>query len=240
MKLSSALAVDKKRIWELDLLKGLAFLFMAWDHTVFDLSDFFGVDVSALGVFKEGIGYVSAGIFMTVCGISVTLGKRNLKHGSIVFGLGMALTLGTWIAQLVSGMQIIICFGILHFLGLSMVIGHFAKKLPNTVIALFAIASAALGIWFETLTVSAPFLFPFGLCTADFYSSDFFPLFPNLAFTFAGIIIGKLLYKEKRRRIPFAPKKSILCLMGRHTLLLYFVHQPVIIAVLYLIFLIIR
>ena len=143
-----SLSLDPNRIWELDFLKGIALLFMIFDHAVFDLGAFLGVKTSVLGFFEDGIGHISAAIFMTVCGISVTLGKRNIKRGVILFSLGMVLTFGTFISDRFFGTEVIIAFGILHFLGSAMVITHFIKKLPVWATIVFAAACAGVGIWF--------------------------------------------------------------------------------------------
>ena len=208
---------------------------MIFDHAVFDLDEFFGVKADSLGFFKEGIGFAAAWIFMTVCGVSATIGMRNIKRGAIVFSLGMVLSIGTLISDALFGTEIVICFGILHFLGLAMIISHFVKRLPVWAIALLSVLCAATGAAFERITVSFPFLFPFGLCASGFYSSDFFPLFPNLCFPFAGICVGRLLYREKKSLFRFPFKHSLICMLGRNTLLLYFLHQPVIIGILFLI-----
>lgn len=225
----------KKRIWELDFLKGIALVFMVWDHIIYNLYGFFGFNVSSLGFFKEGIGVISSIIFMTVCGISLTLGRHNLKHGFVVFSLSLFLTLFTFVFDKITDSGALILFGILHFLGLSMIIGHFAKKLPVFVLAVFSALSFFLGCYFRTFTVSFPFLFPFGLTTSAFYSSDYFPLFPNLGYVFLGIIIGKTVYKNKKSLFPFSPKKSLMCFLGKHTLLLYFAHQPVVFGLIFVI-----
>ena len=224
----------QSRIWELDLLRGAALLFMVFDHVVFDLSEFFGVDTEPLGIFKEGVGCISAGMFMLICGIGVTLGRKTIRRGLFVFSLGMVLTLASFLAGLVIKDDLTIKFGILHFLGLAMIIGHFVKKLPKPVILLLLMISAALGIVFSRVTVGVGFLFPLGLCSPSFFSSDYFPLFPNLACVFGGILIGQLVYKERKSVFRFRPKRSLLCFFGRHTLLLYFIHQPIIIALLFL------
>ena len=57
------------------------------------------------------------------------------------------------------------------------------KRLPPWALALLGVAFVALGVWFDTLTVSARFLFPLGLKFDGCYSGDYFPsasLFPLL------------------------------------------------------------
>ncbi|MGN0468454.1 MAG: heparan-alpha-glucosaminide N-acetyltransferase [Acutalibacteraceae bacterium] len=223
------------RIWELDFLKGIAFIFMVWDHVVYDLEAFFGMNTASLGFFKEGIGIISAVIFMTVCGISVTLGKKNLRHALTVGAAAIFLTLFTFTFDKVTGSDTVIWFGILHFLSLSMLIGHFAKKLPRFVLLIMAAGSFILGKYFSTLMVSTDYFAPFGLCSAGFYSSDYFPLFPNIAYTFIGIVIGKTLYTEKKSIFARSFRTRAINFLGRHTLVLYIIHQPIVLAVLYVI-----
>lgn len=221
------------RIWELDFLKGIAFIFMVWDHVVYDLDAFFSVNTASLGFFKEGIGIISAVIFMTVCGISVTLGRKNLRHALTVGAAAIFLTLFTLTFDKVTDSDTVIWFGILHFLSLSMLIGHFAKKLPRVVLLILAAVSFILGKYFSTLLVGTDYFAAFGLCSANFYSSDYFPLFPNLAYTFIGIVIGKTFYSEKKSIFARKFRTRAISFLGRHTLILYIIHQPIVLAVLY-------
>lgn len=227
--------VSKRRIWELDFLKGVALVLMILNHIIFDLYSFFGFDVSSLSFFRDIIGIISSVIFMTVCGVSLTLGKHNIKRGIIVFSLGVALTLFTFVFDKFTNSGALILFGILHFLGVAMIIGHFAKKLPLPVIAMLAFISFALGYYFKSLTIATPFFFPLGITNRNFYSSDYFPLFPNLGYVFLGIIIGKTVYKKKESIFSFSPKKSLMCFLGKHTLVLYFAHQPVIFGLIFVV-----
>lgn len=232
-KPKQASSLGSKRIWELDFLKGTALLFMIFDHVVYDLGAFFSRNTSSLGFFKEGIGQIAAVIFMTVSAVSVTLGKRNLRHSLIVGSAAVFLTAFTFAFDKVTGSSTIIWFGILHFLALSMLIGHFAKKLPKALLLILSVCSFALGKYFLSLSVSMPYLCFLGLCSPDFYSSDFFPLFPNLAYTFLGLFIGKSIYKEKTSVFARHPKTKAINFLGRHTLIIYLVHQPVVLGVLY-------
>lgn len=225
-----------KRIAELDILKGIALILMIINHIAFDLSEFFAVDFSAFDSFASVAGKTSAVLFMTVCGISTTIGKRNIKNGLRLLGLAMVLTLVTAVFDRIAGTEICIKFGILHFLAFAMIISCGVKKLPVPVIGGLAVACFALGKLFLSILVDFPFLYPFGLRTSQFYSGDYYPLFPNLCFVFLGIIIGKTIYKTRKslfKRQPGLIKP--LCFFGRHTLILYFVHQPIILAVLYII-----
>lgn len=227
---------SRERIWELDFLKGIALFLMILNHIFFDLSEFFSVDVSGFEGFSSVVGKASAVIFMTVCGISATLGKRNVQNGLRLFALAMALTAATAVFDRVAGTEVCIKFGILHFLSLAMMISQGTKKLPVPVLLIASVFAFALGKYFSGIFVNTPLLFPLGLRTRLFFSGDYYPLFPNLGFVFLGNALGKILYKE--RKSVFKKKfrfSEVLCLPGRHTLVLYFVHQPIIILFLFLI-----
>lgn len=224
------------RIWELDFLKGVALILMILNHFFFDLSEFFAANVSAFEGFASVVGKTSAIIFMIVCGVSATIGKRNIKNGLRLFALAMVLTIVTAIFDRIAGTEICIKFGILHFLGLSMIISYFSKRLPVPILLLFAVGSFALGKYFSGIFVNTPFLFPFGLRTRLFFSGDYYPLFPNLCYVFLGNTIGKVLYNEKRSIFQKTFKAfEPFNFLGRHTLVLYFVHQPVLILILLII-----
>jgi uncharacterized membrane protein len=67
---------------------------------------------------------------------------------------------------------------------------------------------------------------------------DYMPIFPWLGFFVAGVVIGRLAYRQKRTIFPNAPK-ALLSIsvpfewLGRNSLLIYVFHQPVILAILY-------
>lgn len=209
---------------------------MILNHIFFDLSQFFFVDVSRFEFFASSAGKASAVMFMTICGVSATLGKRNIQNGLRLLLLATVLSLSTAAFDRIAGTEVCIKFGILHFLSLAMMLSCAVKRLPVWATGILALASYALGKYFAAVFVDAPFLFPLGLRTREFFSGDYYPLFPNLCFVFFGIIIGKTLYKSRQslfKRQPGSIKP--LCFLGRHTLSLYFIHQPVILAVLYVI-----
>ena len=74
-------------------------------------------------------------------------------------------------------------------------------------------------------------LFPLGLTTDTFFSSDYFPLLPQLGYFLLGIGIGRMAYREKKTRLPGSFSESTIArffrFCGRHSLLIYLVHQPV-------------
>lgn len=70
-------------------------------------------------------------------------------------------------------------------------------------------------------------------------TTDWWSIFPYTGVVFLGITIGKIVYgKDKKTKLPFLkiwPFKPIL-FIGRHTMWVYLIHQPIIISVLFIIF----
>ena len=221
----------RNRIWEIDFLRGIAFLCMVYDHVLYDLNYIFGVRVHTIDI----IGDFSAILFMILCGISTTLSRNCLKRGALVFGAAMLLTSVTYTTDLLFKTRLLIAFGILHLLGIAMMLSYVVKKLPNIVIAILSGAVYLLSIPFKQIKDMGNLFFAFGIYDRTFYSSDYYPLIPFLAFVFIGIIIGKLLYKDKKSVFPFSIGKNPLSFIGKHSLILYLTHQPIVLVIVFLI-----
>ena len=70
-----------------------------------------------------------------------------------------------------------------------------------------------------------------GFAYYGFASSDYFPLMPNLGYFLLGAALGRRLYPRKESRFPVEKVPApFLCWCGRHSLLIYLLHQPVLAA----------
>lgn len=219
----------KERIWELDALRGLCILFMVGIHLILDLKgfDYYG---SWLFNFLRTWGSV---LFLLISGICVTLGSHSVRRGIIVFAAGLlctVVTVGMFLLHFADG-SVIILFGVLHCLGLCMILWPAFRKLPVWALGLCAAMLLGLGYWFQTFYVSVPGLFPLGLTTETFRSADYFPMLPHLGWFLSGAILGKIVYREKETRFPrvnaqTAPIRA-LSWCGRQSLFIYLLHQPI-------------
>ena len=223
----------KKRIWELDVFRGICILGVIVIHFVYDLTGLYGIirwDTPALFQFVQNWGGV---LFLLLSGICATLGSRSLRRGLIVFGCGMictAVTAGMYLLDMAEN-YIIIRFGVLHCLGICMILWAVLKKLPTWLLALLGAVMVALGFWFQGIRVEVTWLFPLGLTAPEFTSSDYFPLLPHLGFFLLGSVLGRTLYRHKQTLLPKvnaqAPILRSLGFCGRQSLLIYLLHQPV-------------
>ena len=91
----------------------------------------------------------------------------------------------------------------------------------------------AIGLWLGSRPMEVPwYLIPLGFCPTWFQSSDYFPLFPNLGYFLLGAVLGRALYAEKKSLLPREnPPAKALQWMGRKSLLIYLLHQPILAAV---------
>ena len=121
-----------KRVGIVDETRGLAVISMVIYHLYFDLVYFYGVNMGALvdTILSDWWQPLIAGTFIFVSGIAANYSKNNFKRGVICFFIGMAFTFATSFIT----PHAPIYFGVLHFLGISMMIygfiGRFTEKIP--------------------------------------------------------------------------------------------------------------
>ena len=232
------------RFPEIDAARGIAILMMVIFHTIFDLN-FFGIapiDVST--GFWFIFARATASLFLIIVGISLVvsharaaehirglpLTMKYLKRGAGIFALGLLATLATWL-YLREGF---IIFGILHLIGISVMLSvlFFRFGRYNIVLGLLCIAGG-----FFIGSVQGPlWLLPLGVMPVSFYSVDYTPLIPWFGAVLIGMGAGEYLYSGGIRRftLPRMPARIIipLSVLGQYSLIIYLVHQPVIILML--------
>ena len=232
----------KKRIWELDVLRGVCILGMVAVHLIYDLQTFFSLpflaDSQLFAIVKQWGGV----LFLLISGICVTLGSHPVRRGLIVFACGLicsAVTAGMYFLNM-ADKSIIIYFGVLHCLGVCMLLWPLFKRLPVWALGLLGLGLTVLGLWISgNVVVDFPWLIPLGLVPGDFASSDYFPLLSNLGFFLVGAFLGKTLYRKKETLLPRVnPANPVLAFftrLGKWSLPVYLLHQPIITGLLYLI-----
>jgi len=222
----------KKRIWELDALRGICILGVILFHFVFDLTVLYRIvdwDPPALFTFVQQWGGT---LFVVLSGICVTLGSRSVRRGLVVFCGGLlvsAVTCGMY-AFGFSDRSIIIYFGVLHCLGVCMLLWPVFRKLHWAILAALGGIFALLGLHFMNLWVDTPWLILLGLTPHGFVTSDYFPLLPYLGFFLLGAALGKTLYRNKASLLPKVNAGwfplNFFCFCGRQSLWIYLLHQP--------------
>jgi uncharacterized membrane protein len=243
---------SSERFWEIDFLRGIVILLMIVYHFIFDLNYFnlymTDLDSPAALLFLYPIGT----LFLLLVGISLTISysraQKNfskpqlqlkfLKRGVGVFGFGLIITLVTWIYP----HNGFILFGILHCIGLSILLAYPLIRFRNLSFIL-GVLCIILGVYLRTtVVVHFPWLLWLGFTPSQFYTLDYFPLFPWFGVVLLGVFLGSSLYKNNKRTFPLQDYSSFVvvrgvCFLGRHSLIIYLLHQLIIIGILYLLFL---
>ena len=224
----------KKRIWELDALRGICIIGVVIVHFIYDLVDLYEIvrwDYPEWFWFVKQWGGV---IFLLLSGVSITLGKHHLRRGLIVFGCGLVISFVTWFMYKYLGFSkgLIIYFGVLHCLGVCMLLWLAFRWLPWWVLLPLGLLLVNAGLYIDTqkILVESSWLFPIGLKYPGFRSSDYFPLLPHFGFFLLGAVIGKTLYRKKESFFPALDGKPVINFFqwcGRHSLWIYLIHQPV-------------
>lgn len=219
--------MPENRIPELDILRGFCMLSMIAVHLIYDLTELYCVlpAYPAATLFLKNRGGI---VFFLLSGICAILGHRCLRRGITVLLCAVA------VSAVAAAIGNPIRFGVLHALGSCMILWTWLQRLPRRVLPYLSLFLIGAGALFDNITVSVPFLYPIGLRTAGFSSADYFPLFPYLGYFLAGVCLGRRFYPARRSLLPafsFTGKFSrLLSFCGRHSLPLYLLHQPVLIA----------
>ena len=80
------------------------------------------------------------------------------------------------------------------------------------------------------------YLFPLGLLADGFSSSDYYPLMPWFFLFCAGSFLGRWIKEGRAFHWVYTARMPFLEKLGRHTLLIYILHQPVLIALFWVAF----
>ncbi len=172
--------------------------------------------------------YAVAGSFIAISGVCARLSKRPLRRGLIVLAAALLVSAVTYLIGAP------VYWGILHLLGVCMLLYAAARRRWEALPGIYA-CGAALLVFVLTFAlpvrvrVGVPFLFPLGLRTAAFASADYYPLLPWGALFFAAAAAAERLGDIPPER-KYAPAPRALVWMSRRSLLIYLVHQPVLLA----------
>jgi uncharacterized membrane protein len=217
----------KNRILEIDLLRVAAILLMVVFHFVYDLNEFAGIDIDYDSTFWFSIGKAAALLFIFVSGISSCLGRNSTKRGLTVLGFGVLISVVTYFFD----SREYVRFGILHFLGVSILLSYFLKKMNKPCLFILSIATLLIGFWANMIQVATFLLLPFGFMYSGFSTMDYYPLFPYLAVFIFGIFAYKMFYERGKSFIKREYNLKTVRFISKHSLVIYLVHQPILLGV---------
>lgn len=248
---------SKKRAFELDALRGLALFLMVLHHTAYDLRYIFDLNILAFqerDYFWAFIQPFFVCVFVVISGICCQFSRSNPKRALKLLVFSVILTTSTVIVDRFFIDGVAIYFNIIHLLTVGTAL--FAlfdwweqksqnsgnKRVGNAVLLLSALTFLFLvdGFDYYDGMVETNLLIPFGIQSRNFVEmGDYLPMVPWLGVFIIGVLLGRFCYEKKETFFPNAPSvlKKITKpfeFIGRHSLLVYLIHQPIVLGILYL------
>ncbi len=222
---------------------------------MWDLLFIFGVNIPWFtDTFNTVLQRIICMTFIALSGFCTSLGRHKLKRGLTVFAASGIITAATAIFM----PQNIIIFGVLTLIGTAMLlmiplegllrkINPYAGAIGSIFLYVFTqninfrvigvgSFSARLPLWLYKNYFTAFWGFP----QWDFFSVDYYPVFPWIFIFLFGFFLFGIFEKLKLLRFLSAPRIKPAEWIGRNALILYMLHQPLVYGVLYVLFSIIR
>ncbi|MCU0904261.1 MAG: DUF1624 domain-containing protein [Tabrizicola sp.] len=229
------------RLLGLDAARTLAVVCMVIFHFTFDLALFGLIDPGTMSQpFWYYFARAIAGSFLFLSGISLWLAHGKgirwpafwTRFAKVAGGALLVSLASIWF---VPGGTIL--FGILHAIAAASLLGLIALRLPWPVTLAFA-AIIFVAAWGPRFPAFDPlWLVWTGLAETRPMMGDYTPLVPWAAPALAGIACAKALKLDQWRGTPPSRLTRILTFPGRHSLIIYLVHQPILIGLFNLYFL---
>jgi len=224
---------NRERIQLIDALRGVSILLMVLHHFGYDLVAFMGVPAYLIyNPLVETLQLIFASLFIFLSGASCIFSRNNLKRGVEILLCGIAVTIVTYLFD----KDAFVVFGILHFLGCAAIIYALIRPALDKVkihpviwVILFIVSKIALSRAYDI-----PHLWALGIYTDDFVSSDYFPIFPWIFMYLFGTWFGHIVVEKKLPEWFYSFKCDFFAAVGRRTLIIYLLHQPVIMGIIYL------
>ncbi len=217
----------KQRIQSIDALRGLAVVLMVIHHFLFDMYAFLDAPrwVFYNPVFNI-LHDIFAHVFVLLSGVSSRFSRSNIRRGVIVLAVALAMSLVTWF------MSMPIRFGVLHLLGVSMIFYGITHKMWESipeklmpVLCVLLIIVSTLAV--KLIPINSEHLWMFGWYSEDFFSADYFPIFPWIFVFLLGTWAGKYIRDGRMPERFYTFNVPIFPQIGRKALIIYIVHQPI-------------
>ena len=227
------------RLGWLDTARGVALIAMATYHFAWDLEyyRYIAAGTTAFGLWKTYARCIASS-FLFLVGFSLVLAhtpairwRPFLKRLAMIAGAAAAITAATAYAM----PEGLIFFGILHSIAAASLIGLLFLRLPPAVTVLTGIAVIVAPWYLRSAAFDTPWLWWVGLSQQPPRSNDYVPLLPWLAPVLFGIAAARIGQATGWiAKTAGGPHANPLARIGRHSLAFYLIHQPVLIALVYL------
>jgi uncharacterized membrane protein len=232
------------RFWEVDAASGVAIIMMIVYHSTYVLDTLGGYDIQSTSGHWALFADLTAGLFLFLVGVSLAISRartsltgwrlfgKYLARGLRILAYGMVLT----VVLLALGMGVV-AFGILQLIGVSIILAYpfLGLRLTNLVLGAIIFAAGQY-VLAQDLYSESFWLLPFGVVPEGVVMPDYRPLLPWFGVVLIGLFFGNVVYGDGKRPAVLEDKAPVLARpllpLGRNSLFIYLIHQPIIIALL--------
>lgn len=217
-----------------DLLRGVAIALMIAYHFSYDLAHF---GLAAFDFYTDPFWLQArtliVSLFLGLVGVSLVLAsahgidwRRYARRLGLLLAFALAITLNSYF--MFPGRTIV--FGILHFIAFASVLALPLVERPRLALGL-GLGLIGLDRWFSHPLFDTPALHWLGLMTHKPATEDYVPVIPWFGVVLIGITLGHAFLRSPAWRglrdwhAQYLPARG-LALAGRHSLLIYMLHQP--------------
>ncbi|MEA3243646.1 MAG: heparan-alpha-glucosaminide N-acetyltransferase [Pseudomonadota bacterium] len=226
------------RLVLIDALRGCAIVLMVIYHLCFDLS-YFGL--ASFDFYRDpfwlNLRTLILSLFLGLVGVSLVLAshsrlnvRRYLQRLILLVASAVLVSLSSW---WMFGERFVF-FGVLHFITIASVLGLLFVRagwfnlIAGVGVILFATQYQAA--WFDTAGRRW-----IGLMTHKPLTEDYVPLLPWFGVVLLGLFVGPYIMQWSKTRLQGTTDAASirwLALAGRHSLVIYLIHQPLLIGAL--------
>lgn len=225
----------------LDALRGAAIVWMALFHFIFDLNHFRFV---AADFYRDPVWTLQRAAIVSLFLLCAGLGQavavqqgqgwaRFWRRWAQVMGCALLVSVGSWLMFPRS----FISFGVLHGMALMLLLLRLlGPRLPNRLLMALGLAALLAPQFLAHAFFDSRWTNWIGLVTAKPVTEDFVPVLPWLGLMLWGFALGRWLLAQRPNLLSGALASILqpLALLGRWSLSVYMLHQPLFIGALWL------
>ena len=240
---------EKKRLYWVDNARAVAMISMVVYHTMWDLVYLYGVEADwyhgdMAFVWQQSICWT----FIFLAGFCSRMTKNPVKQGLIVNFWGIVVMAVTQVFMPGNG----VWFGVLTLIGSSYLMMALLKPVLHKIPAwagficsaicfalTYNIAEGVIGLFGVKLLEVPKWLYSnlfmayLGFPSRGFSSTDYFPIFPWIFLFFCGALVYSLWAKYRPKVLENCNIPTpVFSKLGRYSLVIYVLHQPIIYGVL--------
>ncbi|PWE27174.1 hypothetical protein C4N9_17870 [Pararhodobacter marinus] len=228
------------RLVSIDIARGVALIGMVIFHFTFDLEFFGQIEPGTISSLPwRMFARLVAGSFVLLAGVSLILAARGGLNRPVFWRDTAKVALAALLVSMVTYValgEVWVFFGILHMIVAGRILGLLVLRWPAWALALLGVAVWALPYLVQSPVFDTRWLAWIGFSALQPPSMDLEPIFPWFGPFLLGMALARAFLVGAKPRLQPGPLGRGLAWAGRHSLMLYLLHQPVLLGSMFVIF----